>query len=73
MGKDIEEYSNIVLKITGKDESLVKYMEAEPFTTKIKTVDLSKAINDVDHNPIVDPEEGIRRTVIWMKEKYNTK
>ena len=71
--KDIEEYSNIVLKVTGKDESLVEYKEAEPFTTKIKTVDFSKAINDLDHNPIVDPEEGIRRTVIWMKEKYNIK
>ena len=45
-------------------------MEAEPFTTKIKTVDSSKAIKDLDHNPVVEPEEGIRRTAAWMKDYY---
>ena len=67
---DIKEYSDIVLKITGKDDSQVEYKEAESFTTIIKTVDFSKAIKDLDHNPVVDPEEGIRRTVEWMKKKY---
>ena len=68
--KDIKEYSDIVLKVTGKDDSLVEYKEAEAFTTKIKTVDFSKAIKDLDHNPVVDPEEGIRRTTEWMKDIY---
>jgi len=68
--KDIKEYSDIVLKVTGKDESIVNYKEAEAFTTKIKTVDFSKAIKDLDHNPTVDPEEGINRTAKWMKEVY---
>ena len=68
--KDIKEYSDIVLKVTGKNDSLVEYKEAESFTTIIKTVDFSKAINDLDHNPIVDPEEGIRRTADWMKNQY---
>jgi dTDP-glucose 4,6-dehydratase len=68
--KDIKEYSDIVLKVTGKDESLVKYKEEEAFTTKIKTVDFSKAIKDLGHNPVVDPEEGIRRTAAWMKDYY---
>ena len=68
--KDIKEYSDIVLNVTGKDDSLVDYKEAEAFTTKIKTVDFSKAIKDLDHNPVVNPEEGIRRTANWMKEQY---
>ena len=68
--KDIKEYSDIVLKVTGVDDSLVDYQEAEAFTTKIKTVDFSKAIKDLDHNPIVDPEEGIRLTADWMKKYY---
>jgi dTDP-glucose 4,6-dehydratase len=68
--KDIKEYSDIVLKVTGKDDSLVEYKEAEAFTTKIKTVDFSKAIKDLNHNPVVDPEEGIRRTAEWMKDVY---
>ena len=67
---DIKEYSDLVRKVTGADESLVTYKEAEDFTTKIKTVDFSKAIKDLKHNPIIDPEEGIRRTAKWMKEKY---
>ena len=68
--KDIKEYSDIVLKVTGKDDSLVDYKEAEAFTTKIKTVDFSKAIRDLDHNPVIGPEEGIKRTAVWMKENY---
>ena len=68
--KDIKEYSDIVLKVIGKDDSLVEYKGAEAFTTKIKTVDFSKAIKDLDHNPVIDPEEGISRTAEWMKDTY---
>ena len=67
---DIKEYSDIVLNVTGADKSLVSYKEAEDFTTRIKTVDFSKAIRDLNHNPVIDPEEGIRRTTEWMKDKY---
>jgi dTDP-glucose 4,6-dehydratase len=68
--KDIKEYSDIVLKVTGRDDSLVEYKEAEAFTTTIKTVDFSKAVKDLGHNPIVGPEEGIKRTAEWMKDYY---
>ena len=37
---------------------------------KIKTVDFSKAIKDLNHNPVVDPYEGIKRTTDWMKNYY---
>lgn len=67
---DIKDYSDIVLNATGGDKSLVTYKESEGFTTKIKTVDFSKAIKDLDHNPLVDPVEGIKRTTEWMKHKY---
>ena len=67
---DIKQYSDLVLKATGKDDSLVEYKEAEAFTTKIKTVDFSRAIRDLNHNPVVDPEEGIRRTTEWMRYFY---
>lgn len=67
---DIKDYSDLVLKAVGKDDSLVTYKEAEPFTTKVKHMDFSKAVKDLGHNPKVDPEEGIRRTVEWMKWYY---
>ncbi len=68
--RSIEDYSDIVLKIVGRDDSLVSYNESEPFTTKVKTIDCSKAIRDLKHNPTVPPEEGIRRTVDWMRWYY---
>ncbi|MCL2116032.1 MAG: NAD(P)-dependent oxidoreductase [Methanobrevibacter sp.] len=69
--KDIKEYSDIVLDTVGCDDSLVTYHEAEPFTTKVKTIDFSKAIRDLKHDPKVSPEEGIKKTVEWMKHHYN--
>jgi dTDP-glucose 4,6-dehydratase len=67
---DIKEYSDIVLNITGGNYDLVTYKESENFTTKIKTVDFSKAIKDLGHDPKIDPHEGIRRTAEWMKSSY---
>jgi len=68
--KDITEYSDLVLDAAGKDDSLVTYKEAEPFTTKVKRMDFSKAIFDLKHDPHVPPEEGIKRTVDWMRSYY---
>lgn len=68
--KDIKEYSDIVLKAIGRNDSLVTYHEAEPFTTQVKHMDFSKAVKDLKHNPKVTPEEGIKRTVEWMKKYY---
>ena len=65
--KDIKEYSDLVLNAVGKGDSLVTYKEAEPFTTKVKRMDFSKATFDLKHDPQVPPEEGIKRTVDWMR------
>ncbi|MDO5851719.1 MAG: NAD(P)-dependent oxidoreductase [Methanobacteriaceae archaeon] len=67
---EIKEYSDIILNTVGCDDSIVTYKESEPFTTKIKTIDFSKAIKDLKHDPKIKPEEGIKRTVDWMKWYY---
>ncbi len=67
---DIKEYSDMVLDAVGRDDSIVTYKEAEAFTTKVKTIDFSKAIKDLKHDPKITPGEGIKRTVDWMKWKY---
>ena len=67
----IKAYSDLILKIVGRDDSLVTYKDAEPFTTKTKPVDCSKAIRDLKHDPKITPEEGIRMTVDWMRREYN--
>ena len=68
--RDIKAYSDLVLKTVGRDDSLITYKDAEPFTTKSKPVDCSKAVRDLKHNPKVAPEEGIGRTVAWMRREY---
>jgi dTDP-glucose 4,6-dehydratase len=60
----------LVLETTGADKSLVTYKQAEPFTTKVKKMDFSKAVKDLNHDPQVVPREGIKRTVEWMKWFY---
>ena len=66
----IEELSDLTLKITGADPKLVEYRDAEILTTRIKKVDNSKAVRDLGHTTTVTLEEGIRRTVAWMREVY---
>jgi len=68
--RDIKQYSDMILEAVGVDDSIVTYKEAEPFTTQIKTMDFSKAERDLKHDPKVAPEEGIKRTVEWMKWYY---
>jgi dTDP-glucose 4,6-dehydratase len=68
--KDIKDYSDLILKEVGRDDSIVTYEEAETFTTKVKTMDFSKAVRDLKHTPTVSPDEGIKRTVGWMKWYY---
>jgi len=68
--RDIKEYSDLVLKAVGVDDSLVTYKKAEPHTTKVKHMDFAKAVKDLKHDPTVPPEEGIKRTVEWMRSYY---
>ena len=67
---DIKYVSDLILKNLGKDDSKVSYKEAEPFTTKIKTPESSKAKKDLDFKLTITPEEGMRRTVKWFKQYY---
>ena len=62
--------SEIILRQLGKSDRLVTYKEGEPFTTKDKVVDVSKAIRDLNHSPGVGLEEGIAATLKWMKQVY---
>ena len=67
---EIKYLSDLILKCLGKDDSKVTYMEAEPFTTKVKRMNFSKARRDLSHNPQIPLEEGIPRTIKWMRSVY---
>ncbi|MDP2954986.1 MAG: NAD(P)-dependent oxidoreductase [Longimicrobiales bacterium] len=67
---DMETPARMILEHLGKPASLATYKEGEPFTTKEKRVDCSKAIRDLGHDPKVLLTEGIPRTLEWMKAYY---
>ena len=69
---DIKYASDLILKCLGKDDSRVTYLEAEPFTTKDKHIDFSRARRDLSHDPRIPLEEGIPKTIKWMKEIYKS-
>jgi dTDP-glucose 4,6-dehydratase len=67
---DIETLAKYVLQSTGADRSLVTYKESEPFTTREKRIDNSKACQDLGFQVTVSLENGVRRTVEWMRQVY---
>jgi dTDP-glucose 4,6-dehydratase len=48
----------------------IQLRDSEPFTTKDKQVDITKAVYDLDHKCEVDLATGIGLTVQWMREVY---
>src|SRR6266508_1466275 len=67
----IEELSAVVLKVTGASSSLVNHQESEILTTKLKRVDASKSIRDLDHKNSYTLEDGMQLTADWMRHVYN--
>jgi dTDP-glucose 4,6-dehydratase len=66
----MKQASDIVLKYLGKSDKLVKYKDAQPDTTLVKKVDVSKAVRDLQHKSTVSLVDGIPRTIEWQKEVY---
>ncbi len=66
----IEDLATLVWKYTHADVSLISYAESEILTTKNKHVDVSKSVRDLRHTNSVSLEEGVRRTVEWMRDYY---
>ena len=67
---DIETLAHHVLKATGASPTLVTYKNSEPFTTKEKRIDNAKATRDLGFRITVSLEEGVQRTVDWMRKVY---
>ncbi len=67
---DIKTLSDLILAAVGIGDELVDYREAEPFTTRDKKVDVSKAERDLGHAPKVSLEHGVAKTVAWMRRVY---
>jgi dTDP-glucose 4,6-dehydratase len=67
---DIETLARTVWRLTGADERLIEYKDSEILTTKKKEVSFEKAIRDLNHQISFSFEEGLKKTIDWMKSYY---
>lgn len=71
--RPIKDLSNIILSSLGKDDHLVRYLKQDKHNVVNKRPDISKSIHLLSHDPKVTLEEGIVKTIDWMKGIYNVK
>ncbi len=67
---DVETLAKIIWEYIGADPKLIEYRDSEILTTKSKKVDVSKAQRDLDHKLSLTLEDGVKKTIDWMKEYY---
>jgi dTDP-glucose 4,6-dehydratase len=67
---DIETLAEIIWKYTGASKKLLEYKESEMLTTKVKKVNIDLSINELNHKETISLEEGIKRTIDWMRDYY---
>lgn len=65
---DIETLAQIIWEEAGADKDLISYEDEEILTTSHKTVDITKAEEDLDLRETVDLRDGIRRTLDWLED-----
>lgn len=64
------ELVRIILKLLGKDESLIKFVKDRPGHDRRYAIDSSKMIDTFGWKPSVTFEEGIVRTVEWYMANW---
>lgn len=68
--RSVEELNDMVLQYTGAYPGLITYLPEDKHNTVSKRPDITKAVNDLGHNPKILLEEGLPQTIAWMKEVY---
>lgn len=66
----IEHLAKVILDVTGAAPALAKYRDSEILTTKVKRVDVTKAVRDLDHRNSYSLDEGMAITAEWMRQVY---
>lgn len=67
---DIETLAKIIWDYTKADPALIRYEESEILTTKTKKVDIEKAKRDLNLHGDISLEEGVKKTIDWMRAHY---
>ncbi|MGR3303187.1 MAG: NAD-dependent epimerase/dehydratase family protein [Candidatus Scalindua sp.] len=68
--RSVKELSNLIIQYTNADPELVEYLPEDKHNVLNKKPDISKAGIEFGHNPEITLEEGVPKTIEWMKEVY---
>tara|TARA_B100000315_G_scaffold253670_1_gene292971 strand:- start:847 stop:1764 length:918 start_codon:yes stop_codon:yes gene_type:complete len=68
--RSVRELSDLILDYTGADSGLVKYLPEDKHNILNKRPDIEKAKKKLGHDPKITLEEGVPKTIEWMKEVY---
>lgn len=67
---DIETLADVIWKYTNAPLNLIEYKEAEMLTTKLKKVNNDLSVKELKHKETISLEEGVKRTIDWMRDYY---
>ena len=68
--RSVEDLSNIILGHLGLDDAGVTYLPKDLHNVQNKRPDIAKAKLAFGHDPKITLEEGVRRTIEWMRQVY---
>ena len=68
--RSVKELSDLILDYTGADPELVSYLPEDKHNVLNKRPDIEKAKKQFDHDPKVTLEEGVPKTIEWIKGVY---
>jgi dTDP-glucose 4,6-dehydratase len=68
--RSVHELSDLILRYCGKTDKLVEYLPEDRHNVQNKRPDISKAMKTFGHNPKTTLEEGVPKTIDWMKHVY---
>ena len=71
--RSVRELSDVILKHVGKDDRLVEYLREDKHNVLNKRPDIEKAKQTFGHDPKTTLEEGVPKTIEWMKSFYNVR
>lgn len=69
--RSVKELSDLILNHTGADPAIVSYLPQDKHNVLNKRPEISKARTAFGHDPKIKLEEGVPKTIDWMKQVYS--
>lgn len=69
--RSVQDLSDLILQYLNLDDRLIEYLPEDQHNVLNKQPDISKARRAFGHDPRTTLEEGVPRTIEWMKSVYH--